>query len=234
MKKFFIFLGVLFLLIIITIIGGLAYIGLVPGLAKPVDLGAKNDPALVAAFESAHAMKNEIPGGVVPAGRQAEFSGSVKLDTNMTSDEITSVLAYWKKRSPSLPIRDVQVRFNPDGTGEISGILEIKTAVGIAKRLGYSDDEIGKGKDYIKYAFGDLPFYVKGTGSITNNLITLNPTDFKLGRASVPQSITKQAAGVVGDAIERRIKQVGGVDIQSMDFSKGVLHLVGTLPDTVK
>lgn len=234
MKKLFIFL----LLLILIPVGILAYLGFVPGvskyIAKPVDLGIKNDPSLVTAFEQKYAMKNEVPGGVVPIGRQAEFSGSTKLDVKMSSAEITSVLAYWKHRSPSLPIRDVQVRFNQDGTGEISGIIEISTAISIAKTLGYSDSDIEKGKSYAKYVSGDLPFYVKGVGGVTSNQITINPSTFQLGKVSVPESITTPAARVVEDVIERRLKQVGGVNIQSADFKDGSFHLVGTVPDTVK
>ena len=230
MKKILIFLGVLALLVI----GVLAYIGFFPGLVKSIDLGSKNDPALVSAFEAAHEMKNEVPGGVVPAGRQAEFSGQVALDANLSGNEVTSVLAYWKKRSPNLPIRDVQVRFNSDGTGEASGILEIKTAINIAKFLGYNDEQIATGEKYIKYVAGDVPFYVKGTGGVTNNQVTISPTDFKLGRVEVPKEITTQAAGVVSDAIERRLGQVSGIDVKSLDFSKGSLHIEGTVPDTVK
>lgn len=234
MKKFLIFLGSVFLLIIILVIGALLYTGVVPGLAKPIDLGAKNDPAWVETFNSAHGMKNEIPGGVLPVGRFVEFSGQTNLDTTFSANEITSILANWKATSHNLPIRDVQVRFNSDGTGEISGILEIKTAVSIAKNLGYRDDEIETGKKYIKYAFGDIPFYVKGTGGVTNNQVFLNPTNFMIGKVSVPQSITTQAADVVSDAIEKRINQIGGINVQTVDFSKGSLHFVGTVPDTVK
>lgn len=230
---------ILFLLILILIpVAILAYLGFVPGissvLAKPKDLGVKADPALFESFNQKHQMKNELPGGVVPSSRQAEFSGSTKLDVTMSSAEITSVLSAWKKRSPSLPIRDVQVRFNPDGTGEISGILEIKTAISIAKSLGYSDADIEKGKSYAQYVSGDLPFYVKGVGGVTNNQIMLNPSTFELGRVTVPSSITAPAAKVVEDVIERRIKQVGGINIESLTMNNGSLQIKGVVPDTVK
>lgn len=234
MKKLFLVI----LIILLVPVVGLAYLGFVPGIskfvAKPKDLGIKSDPSLVAAIEQKYSMKNEVPGGVVPAGRLAEFSGSVKFDSKLSSEEITSILAYWKHRSPSLPIRDVQVRFSSDGTGEISGILEVGTAISIAKTLGYNDSDIEKGKSYAKYVSGDLPFYVKGTGGVKSNQITLYPSTFELGKVTIPESITAPAAKVVEDVIERRLKQVPGLDIQSADFKDGSFHLVGTLPDKVK
>lgn len=234
MKKLFLFL----IIIIILPIAALAYLGFVPGissvLAKPKDLGIQADPALVTTFDAKHGMKNEIPGGVVPSSRQAEFTGSTRLDTSLSSAEVTSVLSVWKKRSPSLPIRDVQVRFNPDGTGEISGILEINTAITLAKTLGYSDADIEKGKEYAKYVSGDLPFYVKGVGGMTNNSLTLNPSTFELGRVTVPTSITTPAARAVESVIERRIQQVGGINVESLTMNNGSLQIKGVVPDTVK
>lgn len=227
------FLGLL-LMVILMALGALWYFGAVPGLSKPMDLGAKNDPKLFADFNKAHGMKDQTPGGVVPAGRMAEFSGQTELDVNLSSDEITSILAAWRKRSPSLPVKDVQVRFNSDGTGEISGVLEIKTAVNIAKQLGYNDSDIEEGKKYVQYVPGDVIFYAKGTGGMTDNKMFLNPETFKVGRITVPQSITSKVVPVVNNMIEKRINQVGTIHVKSIDFSKGSLHFSGTVPDTVK
>jgi hypothetical protein len=34
--------------------------------------------------------------------------------------------------------------------------------------------------------------------------------------------------------INRRLKQIGGADIQDASFTNGVFHLVGTVPSTIK
>ena len=234
MKKSFFFIAI----IILVFLGIAAYLGFVPYispyLVQPQDLGVKADPTLVTSIEQKYAMQNKIPGGVVPRGRQAIFTGSTKLVGTFTSAEITSVLAYWKHRSPTLPIRAVQVRFNPDGTGEISGILEFGTALGIAKQLGYSDAEIAKGESYIKYIAGDIPFYVKGIGNIENNHITLNPSDFELGHLTVPSPLTSLSVAVVIDMIDRRINQLGDINIRSANFADGSFHIDATVPDTVQ
>jgi hypothetical protein len=234
MKK----LIIIVVVVLATLVGSLAYIGVVPFLspliAQPKDLGIDSDPALVAAFDQRNNMKNQIPGGVVPGDRQAEFSGSTKLDVELSSQEVTSILNVWKARSPKLPIRDIQVRFNEDGTAEISGVLEIKTAISIAKSLGYSDGDIQKGKSYAKYVAGDLPFYVKGDGSVLDNAVSLSPTTFQLGRLTVPESITNQAKSVVEDMIEKRIKQVGSIEVESLTHDTGKLQFLGTVPDTIK
>ncbi|MEI8232944.1 MAG: hypothetical protein WCG44_04355, partial [bacterium] len=224
MKKFLFFI----LLLILIPVAGLAYLGFVPGvskyIAKPVDLGVKVDPSYTDSLEQKINFKNELPGGVVPVGREGVFSGSIKVDEQVSSVAATSILAQWKRRSPSLPVRDVQVRFNDDGTAEVSGVLEIATAISVAKTLGYSDADIEKGKSYAKYVSGDLPFYVKGTTGATNNQISISPSDFQLGKVSVPESITTPAARVVEDVIERRIKQVGGINLESIKLGSGSLQ----------
>lgn len=220
MKKLLIGLVILAILAIL----GLSYIGIMPVLsgyiAKQVDLGVKADSSLVTAFESKYGQTNG--------------TGKVDLNVDLTSAEATSIFAVWETRDKYFPLHNVQIRFNPDGTGEASGFLKISTAVSLAKNLGYSDSDIEKGKTYIKYVAGDLPFYVKGTGGMTNNVLRIDPTTFQLGRVTVPQSITSPVAVAVGDMIERRLNQIGGANIQEASFKSGSLHLAGSVPETIK
>ena len=141
MKKLFIFL----LILVVMVVAGLSYIGVMPFfskfVAKQVDLGMKADPALVTAFETKYGKRNG--------------TGKIKLNVDLSSQEITSVFAVWGMRNNNFPLYNVQVRFNPDGTGEASGFLKIATGITFAKNLGYSNSEIDKGKQYIKYVSGD-------------------------------------------------------------------------------
>ncbi len=220
MKKFL--LGVL--VTIIVIIGGLSYLGVIPVLsnylAKQVYLGAKVDPAFVGQFESKYGTPNA--------------EGKVDLDTSLSGDDVTSIFAKWEERDKYFPLHNVQIRFNSDGTGEASGFLRIATAISLAKNLGYSDADIEVGKKYVQYVAGDLPFYVKGTGDMNNNALSINPSTFQIGRVTVPASITNLAAGAVEDMALRRLNQIGGANIKVADFKSGALKLVGTVPATIK
>lgn len=220
MKKLLLFL----LILVVVGIAGLSYIGVMPFfskfVARQVDLGVTPDPALVTAFEAKYGKSNN--------------TGKIKLNVDLTSKEITSVFAVWETRDTYFPLHNVQVRFNPDGTGEASGFLKIATAISLAKNLGYSSSDIDKGKEYIKYISGDLPFYVKGTGGMTDNVLSINPTTFQIGRITVPDSITSPVAAAVSDMIERRINQIGGADIKEANFKTGAFHLDGSVPETIK
>ena len=209
---------------VVLVIAGLSYVGVMPFfskfVAKQVDLGMKADPALVTTFETKYGKPNG--------------TGKVKLNVDLSSQEITSVFAVWGMRNKYFPLYNVQVRFNPDGTGEASGMLKIATGITFAKNLGYSNSEIDKGKQYIKYIAGDLPFYIKGTGGMTDNILSVNPATIQIGRVTVPESIAKPVAGLVEDMIERRIAQIGGADIKDGSFKTGKFHLDGTVPETIK
>ena len=213
--------GVLLLTILIILV--LSYLGVVPVLSKyiskPVDLGVKADPTLVTAFETANA--------------QTITNGKADLNVNLSSAEVTSIFGVWETRDKNFPLHNVQVRFNSDGTGEASGYLKVATAISLAKSLGYSDSDIEQGKKYVQYVAGDLPFYVKGEASVTNNVISLDPSTFQVGKISVPDSITNAASVAVTDMIQRRITQIGGANIQDANFKSGSLHLQGSVPSTI-
>lgn len=229
----------LVLLVLVVGIGGfLTWLGVVPVLSplivKAKDLEVTADPALVAAFDAKFGMKNELPQGKVPSDREPEYAGSVELDTTLTSAEVTSVLDYWRNQYEKTPIRDVQVRFNPDGTGEISGILEVGTAIAMAKQLGFSDTDIEKGKTYVQFVAGDLPFYAKGIAGVENNSVSISADTLQIGRVTVPSGFVEPVAEVVEDTIERRIRQVDGLIVRSASIESGSFHVDATAPDTIK
>lgn len=234
MKKLFFGL----IVIVTLLVSGLAYLGVVPFISplitKPRDLGVKADPSLVVAFEEANEMKNELPNGVVPEGREPEYSGNKTLNVEINNAEITSIFSYWKNQYNKMPIKDVQVKINDDGTGEASGILEVSTAIMMAKQLNYSDEDIEKGKSYVQYVAGDLPFYIKGVASVSNNKVSMSPSEIIIGRVTLPESLVSPVAKVSSDVIERRMNQIPGLNVKELTLENGAIHLVADVPDTIK
>jgi hypothetical protein len=212
MKKFFIIIAILLTTGLVTF----------KYLLQPKDLGIKRDSSLVAAFKQRNNMS------VTPTDIKVE------LNTDMTSEEITAVFTLWQEKDKNFPLRDVQVKFNNDGTAEATGYLKIGNAINLAKNLGYSESDIEKGKKYIKYVSGDLPFYVAGTGNMINNTISLNPSNFQIGKVTVPEAITTSATALVEDMIKRRINQIGGADIKEASIKSGAFHLQGTIPESIQ
>ena len=212
MKKFFVIIAILLATGFVTF----------KYLMQPKDLGVKRDSSLVATFKQRNNMST------TPTDKKVE------LNTDMTSDEVTAVFTLWQERDKNFPLRDVQIKFNNDGTAEAAGYLKIRNAINLAKNLGYSDSDIEKGKEYIKYISGDLPFYVAGTGSMINNTISLSPTNFQIAKVTVPETITTPATALVTDIIKRRINEVGGADIKEASIKAGTFHLQGSIPESIQ
>jgi hypothetical protein len=220
MKKFALFI----LFLIIVGIGVAAYLGFVPGLSpllvKPRDLGKVADKSLVTAFETKYG--------------NSTGTGQVDLNVQLTDTQVTSIFAVWEDRDKLFPLHSVQIRFNSDGSGEASGYVRIAQVVDLATNLGYSSSDISAAKKYINYVSGDLVFYVKGTGGMTDNVLSLNPQTFELGRVKVPDSITVPATRAVEDMIKKRLTQIGGADIKQAGIKDGTFQLVGRVPATIK
>lgn len=219
MKKILIGLVV----VTLVVLGALSYIGVAPVLSapfnKPKDLGVKAKPKQVYDMEKAYADLDE--------------TDKVDVDMTLTSEQVTSVFAVWELRDTNYPFKNVQVKFSPDGTGEASGIIKLPVVVSLAKSLGYSDTEINSAKKYVQFVAGDLPFYLKGTGAITNNQISMSPAQLQIGKVTVPEQILTPLVSLATDMIERRIEQIGGADIKTANFSDGSFHLDARVPASI-
>jgi hypothetical protein len=234
MKLFLIVLAVVFGLVV----GGLTYVGVMPGLsplfAQARDLGVVADVKMAEALMEEHQLVNALPGGVVPAEREPQYSGSKEINVTLSNEQISSVFKYWKAQYAKTPVRDVQVRIGADGSGEASGILELGTAIAMAKTLGYSDEQIAQAQQYAGLVAGDIPFYLQGTASVTDNQVSINPSIVTLGRVTLPAALAEQAAAAATDAIERKLDQIPNLMVDSLTLSDGGVKFAGTIPDTVE
>lgn len=159
-----------FLFTIAAIIFGLGYIGYIPavskllGTNKPKDLGIKfsekdNQAAIVK-----NGVKYEALSGSVDAQESIVRSGKHKVDTSFTSSEVTALMnnsswKYW-------PYKNSQVKFNSDGSTEISGGLDKSIFPSYAVYMGIP-------KEATEFMMKLLPstpiFYIKTTTSVKEN-----------------------------------------------------------------
>lgn len=123
MKGFFI--GIFSVLHILVLVAG--YLGFVPGISnifgsnKPVDLGVTYTAAVSDSGMAKGKIQHiEIADTGSPEG-SLSFSGQRATNINLTQSEVTALINghHWI----NVLLSGVQVRFNPDGTTEISGIL---------------------------------------------------------------------------------------------------------------
>lgn len=238
MKKIFFFLSVSLILLTFLLVAGLTYAGLMPvlseALIKPRDLGVRVDPQLVSDFDAKHQMINALPNGVVPSEREPIYSGQTSLDVTLSSAEISSILDYWQKQYSKNPISQVQVRINNDGTSEVSGILDLAVAVEMAKQLGYSDEQISQGKKFLGIINTRLPFYLHGTGEVVNNRVQVKATQAQIAKINLPSEWVEQVNQVTSDAIERRIRQIPNLKVESLELVEAAVKLKAETPNTIE
>ncbi len=230
MKKFFLFLFI----IILIIVGALAYTGFLPGLsplfAKQKDLGVRPDPEQYNQINEALQREVQLSESEYPYEGMPKYSESISVDSSYSDQQITSVLDTWSRQWSATPFYNVQVKIHEDGTAEASGILKVEKAISLAKELGYTDEQIKKASEMVSFINGDLPVYLKGTTQVLNNDVSSSISQMRVGNITVPEDLKKLVVSASEDAIERRIQQVPELDVESMKLDGGMMSLKGQLP----
>lgn len=206
---------VLFILLspVLLIIFGLGLLGVIPGLSavlganKPKDLGIKYTQADV---ESVHA-KSQIKYESLPEpsnlSESIKYTGSREVKAEFTSEEITASLntQTWK----NWPYSNIQVKFNADGSGEMSGNFDKNKLPGYAAPMGIPSEVTEFAQKFLPE---NTTFYVKMKASLENNQIsTFEPQAFSIGKIPMPLNMFLSLGG------ESLIKEVYALDLNEMN-----------------
>lgn len=255
-------LFVLFVVIpVLVVVLALGYLGFIPGLSnlmgtnKPRDLGIKYTEADRTSARGKSQVVYETLPPDTPPEKSHQTSGSRPIKTEFSSAEMTALMnnrpwKYW-------PYGNVQVKFNADGSGEISGVL-------IKDRVPAYTAAIGIPKEAVNLAMKLLPnkpvFYVKGKAALVDNKVFLfEPQTFQLGRISmpvdiflsfVPPELVKEAyaamdtteltgelskiqnkKALIVEYINRRLSSYPGFYAKRAEFAENKLIFEGTLPE---
>jgi hypothetical protein len=122
------------------------------------------------------------------------------------------------------------MKISPNGTVEVSGLVDMNRLNGYLSSTGYKDVQSYLSK--FNFLPNKIPFYASGTGSITNNKVTLNITSAELGR--IPLPVDQSSLSDAANFVEREITQIPGMSVTSANFSGGKLNFKGTYPSKIK
>jgi len=230
--------GLLFIVLIIVVLAG-GYFGLIPGVSKlfgsdkPRDLGVQGSDA---DYASASAKGIQFVAlqkdSVSRPAETRKITGSKAVSTSFTAQELTALM----NKKPTWiynPVSDVQFKFNPDGTGEVSGILRIDRLTRYAQASGMSQQEVQKVLDYLKITNANPAFYLKGSVSVVDGTMNLDAQRVEVGRFPVPLSIIADNKGRVISFVENKIFQIPGLSVKSLRIEQGQLQFEGTLPEVI-
>ena len=223
MKQFL--LGI-FVTVVIVLCGvGVLFVG------GPKNLGITATP------EQSKAAREKVGTATVSLPKETASSDDFRLegrrpaDFTMDSVELTahSNNRPWKQ----YPLRSVQIRIHDDGSIEASAMLQIAKAIPYAMALGYSREEIQSAMTRYQIPPFEVPLYIRGTGSVQNDVPSVNATSVVLGRVPIPQGIVSQAnreaERVIADVIK---KHASAFHAESLTFSNGKMHFVGSVAQT--
>lgn len=235
-------LKLLLLIILIVLIGGvllLGYFGFIPVLSsvfgsdKPRDLGIKYTKQQYTDYVAKTKEQITTINGNITPENSLTYSGKVDLKQSFTPEEISARLDYsiWKY----MPVTNTQLRINPDGTVEFSGLVLYNRIEGFVAREGagqYSIEDVKKGMDYAKLLSRDFPVYAKFKATVTNNQVNLDLKTIEVGRFSVPLK-TLKASEAVTSVSQTIMGKVPGFYAKSVNFDNGKMNFEGTVPEKV-
>lgn len=230
MKHFIRF--IIFLCIVILIPATL--FGIVPGLSRVLGFGPKNLGINITKADAEAAQNKDgtvivaLPANT-PLTDDFRLEGKRDVDITFDSKELTAHSNYrsWK----NYPVRDVQIKIHEDGTIESSAILVIAKAMPYAMGLGYSQEQIESAMKKYSIPPFEVPLYILGRGSVTNDKVTVNAESVKIGAIPIPESIVQQAnaeaESVLNDIIR---KHSHAFHAEEVSFTNGKMHFKGQLP----
>ena len=232
-----IFIGVLAVVAIVVLVAG--YFGFVPGVSsifgsdKPRDLGVTyTDADYQSARQKGNIQRVNLASNTPPE-QSLKFSGQQAANFNLTDNEVTALIN--EKSWRYFPVHDCQVRFNADGTGEFSGILELDTLKDYAKARGYSEEDLKVVTDWVsRFAIvqKNMPFYIKGTASVGSPM-DFNVQKLEFGRFSVPADQMNNRKAEILDVLQDGFSKIPGFSINKFSIANGQMHFDGTLPTSV-
>ncbi len=223
--------------VVATAVLALGYLGFVPGVAslfgsdKPRDLGIKATAADLQSANSKTGVKLvELPPSSTPLG-SISYSGQIPVNNSFTDEELTALAgsSKWKYN----PFQNVQIKISDDGTLEASGILRVDRLQGYAAATGVSSEVVKAVMDKLELVpNGAPPFYIKGTGSVTNNRVSQDIQQLEVGRLSVPANLISDNKGAITSFLNDKITKIPGLSVKSATMSNRSVKFDGTLPAT--
>jgi hypothetical protein len=236
MKKFFKFLLYLIvtIVIILVLVGG--YFGLVPGVSAlfgsstPKDLHVAYTQADIGTAVAKTGVDfSYIPSNGIPKD-SIQFEGKSNLNESFSASELTALFANDKWEYNFL--KDVQVKINPDGTAELSGILIPDRVAGFLRARRYPESTVQNINDKLKYFINDPTFYVKVDAGWQNNILTMDLMDASIGRVPVPAKWL-ESDSTVTQVVQKHVLSVPGLQIDSLKFEDGKMKYDGTFPTKI-
>uniref|UniRef100_A0A7C4M5T6 Uncharacterized protein n=1 Tax=candidate division CPR3 bacterium TaxID=2268181 RepID=A0A7C4M5T6_UNCC3 len=240
MKKTILVLISLASLVIISLIAYITYLGLMPGLSDLVKTNKPKDLKVIYTEEdySGFMAKTKtnyvsLEGDPIPE-ESIIFSGQKDLETSFTSAEASARINYDKWAY--MPFYNVQIKFNNDGTFELSSNLRMDRIDGFIQSIGgvgYSKKDVDKGLGYLGIIKNDPPIYAKASVAVQNNEPIIHLEKLEVGKIRIP--IEKFDSDSFLVKITKQVfSRIPGFYTQSFILSEDMASFKGKIPEKLE
>jgi len=236
LKIIFIILAVILVILVLL----LGYLGFMPfvshlfGSDKPKDLGVKYSQEDLNSQDSKSGVKQEELPSSTTVEKSMQFSGSKPIKDSFTGEELTAKVNDNSSKWGFYPVSRVQIKFNSDGTGEISGILDIGKLYTWATSFGIPASDIDWGRNKLKFIMTNPTFYFKASGTAANNNLNTELISASIGKLPIPVSWFSPYQDKINGYVNSKVHNVSGFSIKSGDITGGKLNVDLNFPATVK
>jgi hypothetical protein len=230
------FFKFIFISLSVIVLGGvllLGYFGFVPivsdlmGSNRPKDLGMRFSQEN---FDSALDKSKVEMKQLDPVSKEIiSYQGSHDVKETFTDDELTAHAN--NKDWVGYPVSDVQVRINDNNTAEVSGILKLSQIQPFLQAMNISQTDFENALQKYHLPLRDIPFYAKGLGSASDNVLNIKMTNFELGKINVPQNILNQYQDELTNFGNSIMKSIPGFAVHEARFEDNSIYFDGSLPD---
>ena len=199
---------------------------------KPRDLGVTYTQAdYTQSHDKIETQVTSVPlSESVSAADTLQFSGRKDVDISLNSSEITAYIN--SDKYIYAPLSQVQIKINPDGTGEASGIINLKNFLTYIS-LTTPVNEVQKAIDKFHIS-SNPPFYAQGTLRVIDNQVSFDIQKLEVGHILVPQGSVSENLGALNDYASKRLNSIPNLQVRSLTLSNSQVNLDATVPEIVK
>jgi len=175
-------------------------------------------------------MTREILPEGLPPKESIRYEGRQDLNTSLTSEEASALASVRAKSWKYFPVSSAQIKFGVNGEVEVSGMTNQERLLGYFTAIGCPTVIAQKAMEKVGFLKGEFPFYIKGTGSVTDNKLTMDISKIEIGRLPIPTNIISRNKNQVINLAEKRMGEIPGFYAKSVKVSDGRLYFEGTIP----
>jgi hypothetical protein len=229
-RKLFFTLCILAAIIIL----GLGYLGFMPGVSKLFGSDKPRNLGVVAGTEDRQAAMDKLGIEYLSLTGAAPFSlsGQKNFNGSLTDKELTALMAEHEKLWKYYPVSSAQVRFNEDGTAEVSGILRTDRIFEYAAATGIDVKQVKEWMDKTKIPLNNPPFYLKGKATVESGKLSGELMKVEIGRLPLPLSLIAPDQSDAVSFGQNRLSKAG-VKVDEASIEAGKVNLKATLPAQV-